>query len=212
MTLPYFNAVQYDNALIQIDLFIFGILPTVWIERFISPLLTELMYILYLFYFPMPIILMFWIYRQGKLKEIESGFFIYLSCYYLAYIIYFIVPANGPRFHLENINTIPLNGYLLTNPIREIIDILEPNKFDAFPSLHSGILTTTMIISYRYARGMFYLFIPIAIGIMISLVYCRYHYVIDIIAGILVSLVSYHLSSKIYDIIHEKTLFHFKQI
>ncbi|MBF0472875.1 MAG: phosphatase PAP2 family protein [Nitrospirae bacterium] len=211
MTLPYFNAIQYDDLLMRIDYSMFGTAPTVWIDRFVSPVLTELMYALYLFYFPMPIILMYWIYRQRKFREIEQGFFIYLSCYYLAYIIYFIVPANGPRFHLDGIETIPLNGYILTEPIRELINILEPNKFDAFPSLHSGILLTTMIMSYRFARGMFYIFIPIAIGIMVSLVYCRYHYVIDIIAGLIVAVISYQFSSRIYEKTHNKTIFHFKQ-
>lgn len=210
MTLPYFNTHRFDDILIQIDFFVFGFHPTIWIERFMSPLLTELMYILYLFYFPMPIILMVWLYKNNKLREIEEGFFIYLNCYYLAYIIYFIIPADGPRFHLNNLQSIPLTGYLLTSPIKELINTLEPNKLDAFPSLHSGILMTTMIMSYRFARRMFYIFMPIAFGIMISLVYCRYHYVIDIIAGIFVSFISYQFSIKIYTKISKTTVFHFK--
>jgi membrane-associated phospholipid phosphatase len=210
MILPYFNTQRFDEILIQIDFSMFGTHPTVWIERFISPMLTEIMYILYLFYFPMPIIVMVLLYRNNRLKEIEEGFFIFLSCYYLAYTIYFIVPASGPRFYLHEFQTIPLDGYFLSNPIRELINKLEPNKLDAFPSLHAGIVMSTMIVSYKFARRMFNIFVPIVIGITISLVYCRYHYVIDIIGGFLVSIISYQISSRIYKVIHKNTIFHFR--
>jgi membrane-associated phospholipid phosphatase len=40
-----------------------------------------------------------------------------------------------------------------------------------------------MLAARRHEKKLFQLFIPVAAGIVISLVYCRYHYVMDIIAG-----------------------------
>lgn len=198
MILPYFNLLRYDAILIKIDYAMMGVHPTVWIERWIEPWLTDLMYGLYLFYFPMPLIILGRMLRKEKYREIEEAFFIFLACYYVAYAVYFFVPASGPRFNLEGLQTVRLKGYFLATFVRELINVLEPNKLDAFPSLHSAILLITMLIAHKHEKKMFYLFIPPAIGITISLVYCRYHYVIDIIAGLLLAGISYKLSSKIY--------------
>ena len=198
MILPYFNSLRYDDMLIRIDYAMMGVHPTIWIERWIEPWLTDLMYGLYLFYFPMPLIILGRMLRKEKYREIEEAFFIFLACYYVAYAVYFFIPASGPRFNLEGLQTVGLEGHFLTTLIRGLINVLEPNKLDAFPSLHSAILLITMLIVLKHEKKMFYFFITPAIGITISLVYCRYHYVIDIIAGFLLAGISYKLSSKIH--------------
>lgn len=198
MILPYFNSLRYDDMLIRIDYAMMGVHPTIWIERWIEPWLTDLMYGLYLFYFPMPLIILGRMLRKEKYREIEEAFVIFLACYYVAYAVYFFIPASGPRFNLEGLQAVRLEGHFLATLIRRLIDVLEPNKLDAFPSLHSAILLITMLIALKHEKKMFYFFITPAIGITISLVYCRYHYVIDIIAGFLLASISYKLSSKIH--------------
>jgi membrane-associated phospholipid phosphatase len=209
MILPYFNQSRYDELLTKIDFMIFGFHPTVWIEQWVSKGLTELMYLFYFFYFPMPLIILIWMFLKEKYQDIEKSFFIFLNCYYIAYIIYFFVPALGPRFYLNQFQTVELSGYFLSEPIGNLINILEPNKLDAFPSLHSAILLTTMLVTLKYNKKMFYFFMPFAIGITISLVYCRYHYVIDVIAGFVLSGLNYWLFGKIYNKIHSKYVLHF---
>ncbi len=202
MILPYFNPHDYDNILNNIDLQMLGVYPTVWIEQFHNPLFTDILYLLYLFYFPMPLFLLVYLYNKNKHYILDKVVLTYLTTYYISYIIYFFVPAMGPRFNdtliqLQNIKS--LDGIILAVPIRELINFLEPNKFDAFPSLHSAIVTTTMLSTYYYNKKLFKIFLPIAIGIFIALVYCRYHYVIDIIVGFILSVTVFYLWHFLYD-------------
>ncbi len=210
MLLPFFNALRLDALMANIDRVLLGVNPTVWVEQWVRPLLTDILYLFYLFYFPMPLIILGWMYKKGKLQEIEESFFLYLVCYYGAYVLYFFIPVEGPRFYLRGLQTVPLTGIVLSEPIRRLIDTLEPNKLDAFPSLHAAILTMTMLVTFQHNRKLFYAFIPCAIGITISLVYLRYHYVIDVIAGFVWAIASYLLAGNAYRAVRPVVTPHFR--
>jgi len=201
MILPYFNLNRYDHVLAEIDFTLFGVYPTVWIEQWNTPWLTDFFYTLYIFYFPMPLFILRYLYRQKRFRELDRSVFVYLLTYYGAYLVYFFVPAAGPRFYepLLQLQKADLDGLWLAVPIRLIINILEPNKLDAFPSLHAAISFTTLLLMGKYNRKMFFVFLPIIAGVMVSLVYCRYHYVIDMIAGIFWSSVTFMAGHNYYD-------------
>jgi len=212
MLLPFFNSLRPDGVMANIDHALLGVNPTVWIEHWVQPLLTDIMYLFYLFYFPMPLIILGWMYAKGRFQEVEESFFRYLVCYYGAYIMYFFIPVEGPRFYLIGLQTVALDGVVLSEPIRVLIDTLEPNKLDAFPSLHAAILTMTMLVTYQHNRKMFHAFIPCAIGITVSLVYLRYHYVIDVIVGFVWAIMSYQLARKIYRSVRPALTPHFRSV
>ncbi|RPI96846.1 MAG: phosphatase PAP2 family protein, partial [Chloroflexi bacterium] len=52
-----------------------------------------------------------------------------------------------------------------------------------FPSSHVAIALTTVWFSFRYLPRIRYLHLVIAMLLCLSTVYCRYHYVIDVFAG-----------------------------
>src|SRR5262245_27849465 len=173
MVVPYFSPWRADAFLARMDVALFGVSPTEWATRWAAPWLTEVLYCCYLFYFPMPLILLGWMYARSMIPEIEEAFFVFLSCYYVSYVLYFIFPAEGPRFHLVGGHRESLGGLVLTEPIRSLIDALEPNKLDAFPSLHAAILLTPLMFAFRRNRRLFCWLIVPAIGTTVSLVYCR---------------------------------------
>jgi membrane-associated phospholipid phosphatase len=186
-----------------------GVYPTVWIEKFINPFLTELMYIFYFLYFPIPLILLGLMYKNSSLKKIEEYIIVYLVCYYGAYLSYFIFPVHGPRFYLADIQNVKLEGLYFTSLITGVIDLVEKNKLDCFPSLHTSILLVTLYLSYFYSKKLFYIYLPLAFGILISLIYCRYHYFIDIIAGFIWAVLSVYLGKFSYNRLSKNFIFHF---
>ncbi|MDT8396331.1 MAG: phosphatase PAP2 family protein [bacterium] len=197
LTLPHFNPRRYDWLMAAADHTLFGLHPTVWLEGFSSPVLTEALYILYAFYFPMPVILLGWMLARGRYRAVSDGVFRYLLCYYGAYVAYFLVPVQGPRFYLAHLQGDRLSGLFLSEPIRKLIDLLEPNKLDAFPSLHAAILLVTLMLAFRENRAMFRWFLGCGVGILVSLVYLRYHYVVDLIAGLVWAVAGWHLGGWI---------------
>ncbi|MCL5992122.1 MAG: phosphatase PAP2 family protein [Bacteroidetes bacterium] len=210
MLLPYFNTFRYDDLMINIDYFLCGVHPTVWIEKFINPSLTELMYISYFFYFPMPLILVIILFYRRQFEALEELIFLMFITYYTAYITYLFIPVEGPRFHLAHLQTVPLTGLFLSKPIMSLIDFFEPNKLDCFPSLHAAIMLVIMYLTFRNAKKLFYFYMPFAFLILISLVYCRFHYVIDIIAGTALAIFCVTLGRMAYLRFRNKFIFHFK--
>ncbi len=201
MILPYFNPQDYDAQLTQIDFAMFGVHPTVWIEQWVHPWVTDLMYLLYLFYFPLPLFILGHLYKKGEYKNLDRSVFLLFVVYFGAYIGYFAVPAMGPRFYepLQALQTKNLDGLLFAQPVRTLISYFEPNKFDAFPSLHMAISLCTLLLMRKYNRKMFLIFIPVVIGIWVSLVYCRYHYVIDMIVGAAWTFVAFYGGGALYN-------------
>ncbi len=209
MILSYFNSARYDELMAAIDLWIFGVNPTVWFERFVHPFVTDFLYVLYIVYFPMPFFIITWLFRKKKFKELAETIFILSFTYLGADLIYFLVPVHGPRFFLKHLQTVPLDGIILAEPIRNLINFFEPNKLDAFPSLHTSIVLLVMVLCYRHNRKMFNVFLPITVGILISLVYCRYHYFIDMVAGLIWFVFAYYVSVALFKKFNAKCYPHF---
>jgi len=51
------------------------------------------------------------------------------------------------------------------------------------PSGHTQIVLMVLFLARRHEKTIFYLFLPVVCCLILSTVYLRYHYVIDLIAG-----------------------------
>jgi len=181
--LPWVSPVEQDPWLIQLDLALLGVHPTVWLERFIHPVLTELLTWAYTAYYFLPIILGVALYRRGKERDFDRVVFGLVLCFYLSYLGYFLVPAIGPRFTLRSLQQVELKGLLLAEPIMDTLNRLERFKQDAFPSGHTAVVLLVLYYARQFVRGLFWPFLPVVVALILSTVYLRYHYVVDVLAG-----------------------------
>ncbi len=172
-----------DPLLIRIDYFLFGVHPTVWIERWISPWFTDLMSLAYASYYFLPVILIMTLYLKGREQELKLSLFVLVFGYYISFIGYILFPAIGPRYTLTHLQTIPLEGSPLTDWVRDGLNALEHNKRDVMPSGHTQIALIVLCLAYRYEKIIFCLFLPIVSGLLLSTIYLRYHYIADLFAG-----------------------------
>lgn len=189
---PLINPYDLDVLIIQIDRALFmGNDPTVLIERFHHPFLTELLQIVYASFYFLPLTLCLLIYFKGNKANFHIAAATIIMGFYLSFIGYYISPAIGPRYTLGHLQSIPLNGVLTFEAIRNCIDAIEGVTRDCCPSGHTLVAILTALIAYRYYRS----FLPLAIIwtflLILSTVYLRYHYVLDLIAGFILSLFVY---------------------
>ncbi len=70
------------------------------------------------------------------------------------------------------------------NAIVDILNALEGNKRDCFPSGHTQTVLISLWFAFKYRRPLFWIYLPVIIALIISTVYLRYHYVIDLVAGV----------------------------
>src|SRR5262249_30071594 len=87
----------------------------------------------------------------------------------------------------------------ISRTIAKTLDDLEHTKFDVFPSGHTMIAVTVLLVAWRRARDAFWYFMPVAVCLIASTVYCRYHYVIDVLAGATLAFSSVQTGDWIYD-------------
>jgi membrane-associated phospholipid phosphatase len=179
------HATTFDARLIAVDHAIFGVHPTVWLERLISPTLSTLLPFAYISYYFIPLLLGSVLISKGKSEEFEEVLFGILLCFYLSYVCYLLVPAIGPRFTLSRLQTADLQISPFIQSIHDALNSLEKNKTDAFPSGHTAISLLCLYYAWKEReKRLFAVLIPVVTGLIISTVYLRYHYVIDVIAGI----------------------------
>ena len=186
-----------DPALIRIDHFLFGVHPTLWMQRWIVPWLTDLLSLFYLSYYFLPVTLVLVLYIK-KSPGLYPALFILTFGYYISFIGYILFPAVGPRYAMTSLYTVPLEGSFITDLVRDGLNAIEHNKRDCMPSGHTQIALTVLYLAYRYEKTIFYVFLPIVCGLVLSTVYLRYHYVIDLVAGVAFAVFSVIVSSLLY--------------
>ena len=189
---------DHDQMFISIDRWIFGTDPTQFLWQISTPWLTEILQIIYGMFYLLPILLGLFLLRKKRYVAMDFAVFIVVYGFYLSYLGYFIWPGIGPRFTLHNFDTLnqDLPGLFLTNFLRELVNsgesipagTLNPAAVvqrDIFPSGHTMITLIVMYLSVRLKSRSKYFFVPIGTLLIFSTVYLWYHYVIDLIGGLL---------------------------
>ncbi|MDQ3020034.1 MAG: phosphatase PAP2 family protein [Bacteroidota bacterium] len=203
--------VLYDQYLIEIDRFLFGVNPTEFLSNYLNPYAVEFLQIVYGLFYIMPVIYALELYLWHRYEELKYAIFVVFFGFYLSFIGYLLVPAIGPRFTIhdfQNINT-ELQGLFFAEKIRDFINFGEsipgnipnPQDFaqrDAFPSGHTIIILLITYLSNKIKSNSFYFYLPYAILMIFSTVYLQYHYVIDLISAIPFVLITIFVANKIY--------------
>jgi membrane-associated phospholipid phosphatase len=187
-----------DGLLIAADRAIFGVDVTVWMEQFSRPWLNDLLYTFYATYYFIALIpgLILWFRDRAAARRFV---FTLMLVYYVSYAGYFTIPALGPRFAQADLYTKSLTESPISRVINDTINHLEKTKLDVFPSGHTMISMAVLIVMWKRARDVFWWLLPIASLLIVATVYCRFHYVIDLIAGTTLAFIVVPLGDRLYD-------------
>ena len=204
------NPYDYDWLLISIDKAIFGFNPSEALHKISFPALTEFLQICYFLYFIMPIAQAIEHYSKGAYEKYDVFMRNILFGFYLSYLLYFFLPAIGPRFTLHNFanTSLELPGLFLTETLRGIVnsgggvvnplvDAASQVNRDCMPSGHTWLTLVNIIFAFRLKSKLRYIFLVFGSGLIFATVYMRYHYVTDLIVGALCCAIALILESYI---------------
>lgn len=187
-----------DAMLLSWDKWLFGVEPSVWIQRIIRPPLTSWMEFAYAFHlYAIPIVACFiYIFRtRERFREMMCGLVV-IS--FIGILGYLIVPAIGPMYTLHNVYTVPLNQPLaIFNREIEFMNFARVQR-DCFPSLHVGISFLVWLYAWRNSKRLFWILSPVILSLWVSTVYLREHYAVDCIAGFILAPLCYKLANWLY--------------
>jgi membrane-associated phospholipid phosphatase len=194
-----FFATPFNMYLLQADIAIFGFniaqdLVHRWGDNY---WLTEWFNFSYLSYYWVTLYLPLYLYFKKQYREFFYVTFIAGMTIFSCFIFQAVFPAQGP-VHYES----ALSGYLAAGPVSEfaqyflkLVDI----PGGAMPSGHIAGTIAIFIFAWRFARKAFWFTSPVVVSLCIATVFCRYHYAVDGIVGIIVALVGvYFIGPRLY--------------
>ncbi len=190
-----FHTHDIAGTLMNWDIRIFGVEPTVWSQKIFSPLLTDLMAFSYALYFFLPLGIMYFLSYRNLRNDLREMILALSISFLIGFLGYAFFPCSPPRYYLENQFTQPphLYGLYLYNYLQGQWDSHSVIRAGAFPSLH--VTTSAIALIYarrfrirsRFDRILYWVYIPLVVSLWYSTIYLRHHWFIDIIAGYLLA-------------------------
>lgn len=145
----------------------------------------------------------------GLFLRSRRQFFHYVSVvsflFYVCYLIYIFLPVIGSRVFFHQVD-----GYALPEATQQLAltdtypEAVQAGVFfrlmrwvyrvfeapgAALPSSHVAVALCTVFFSFRYLRRIRYVHLAVALLLCLSTVYCRYHYALDVLAGLVTAAV-----------------------
>lgn len=156
----------------------------------------ELMHFAYFSYYILIFALMLWIYYKNRKVFDYAGNIIYTS-FYLFYVLFIVIPVAGPQFYYTGAEGSVPQGYVFGS-LMKLIHHFGEGPTAAFPSSHVGIMVVMWWLCYRFAKPLLPYFVAVGIVLILSTVYLKAHYLIDVLAGFIVAPVFYKVCARIY--------------
>lgn len=192
-TVHFANSHDIHNSLIAIDQWLFGVQPCVWAQQFINPTLTDIFSFCYIVFFLFAPIVAAVLYIRKRKAEFRTTLVTVILCFYCGYFLYVLFPAAPPRIVLKPFFTVTFEGAPIHNIESAILGILPNDSRCAFPSLHAAVTLLSLMFAWKYTRPTFWIILPFCLGLFLSTVYLRHHYVIDLIAGWALGVCAYYM-------------------
>ena len=194
-----FLAVPYERMLLRGDELLFGFNVArdlvhrcgdrVW--------LTEWMNLSYLSYYLVTLYLPVYLYLAKRMKEFFYTAFISGAIMFICFTLHALFPSRGPHAYDPVVT-----GYLQAGPVTEFARLFLMRAdipVGAMPSSHIAGTIAVLLLAFRFARPAFWITLPVAASLCIATVYCRYHFAVDGLAGVIIALAGvYWIGPRVY--------------
>jgi len=173
----------FDVWLIRFDFSLARVHPSAWLTQFANPALNDFMQFSYMTYFLYLVALPGLLYARRETIAFWTVMTSTAVAHYSVYVISILFPIESPHFALA-----AFQPHLTGGAATSLINFTE--RFGrvhgaAFPSAHVAGSMVAILASWRYRRWLFWLCLPFFVSMMVATVYGGYHYVADVLAGML---------------------------
>jgi len=198
LLIPAIRGTDYDAWLARLDYRIWGVHPTVWLERLHHPWLTEFLQLAYTLFFAAVVLVGGILWGRRQLEQFRYYAFVISLGFLSSFLGYFAVPVRGPRFFLGELHEAPLRGLWLFDALRHGLDWLESVHYDCFPSGHVAMTLIAWWGAARLSRRWSRIYAAYTAVMVFSTVYLRYHYTVDLLAGALLAAAVLAVAPRLY--------------
>lgn len=194
----------FDYRVVALEKSIIGANITLWLDARSSVFLTELMSAGYFSYYFMIAGLAFILFFSHRDREIKRFMTATCATFFISYLIFIFYPVAGPRFHLASAYQNELTGPFFRQLVNMVINGAA-FRGGAMPSSHVAEAVVVMYFAIRFYGKKAWLMVPIVICLALGTVYGRFHYVTDVVMGIILGAITTWLTVKFYPMDKEST-------
>lgn len=197
-TIGFVNPNDIHHHLLALDVWLFGVEPCLWAEQFYTRDRTEIFQLFYMSFAliapAVPLLLLY----QKRFSEFRRAALSIVLCFYMGYVLYLLLPAAPPRLVLagefkKNLGGDPLFASMAADGV---LSLLPTDSRAAFPSLHAAVSLLALGLAWRFTRRMFFILLPVSLGLWVSTIYLRHHFVVDLFAGFALAPAAYVLAPR----------------
>jgi membrane-associated phospholipid phosphatase len=177
---------QNDWSIQRLETWVFGSEVSYrWIREMPSVGLSWVLHSCYLLYYAVlygsPIVL--WL--SGRRDQARYTILALMLAFYFCYVVFLFFPVAGPRYAFD----LPDNAAAHVWPARAAHWLLDRGDSwgSAFPSSHVAGAAVATGMALRYWRSFGLTLLPVAVGLVIAVVYGQFHYAVDAVTGLLVA-------------------------
>jgi membrane-associated phospholipid phosphatase len=202
--LPLVNGTTLDAELYRLDTGLFGVEPAMAMDAIVSSLTTEwfaFFYYGYFFVLALHVIPILMFARHPRVVgEFALGM---LTVFCLGHIGYMLVPGFGPYRAMADHFQHALPSGMWMDLVRVTV-ASGGAQMDIFPSLHTAAPTFIAIYSFRHRQKLPFRYTwPVvalfAVNIIIATMFLRWHYVIDVVAGLCLAALALFVAKRATD-------------
>jgi PAP2 superfamily protein len=199
--LPNVNPRSLDGQLHQLDLTFFGLEPAVAMQHWVSHATSEwfaFFYYGYFFVLGLHIIPILFFMRDSRLMaEFTLGMQLVIC---VGQSLYMLVPGFGPALGMPHLFDGQLPPGVWWNLVGQLVSSAGAQK-DIFPSVHTAAPTFILLFSFhnrrhlpfRYTWPFVWFF---SFNIIIATMFLRWHWIVDIVAGLMLALGAHFVSVR----------------
>ena len=185
-----------DAKLIAADFWLTGVHPAIWLQQFTTTGRNEFMQFAYITYFTYLLLLGGILYYRKDWHAYWSVMTYSAVAYAIGYVIAISFPIESPWFSMAG----AWHGELRGGPFTALITFIEHYgrvRGAAFPSEHVAGSTAALWGAYRHRRWLFWIMLPLVAAMCLSTVYGRYHYMVDVFAGMITGTLGYAIGFRL---------------
>lgn len=202
----YFNNLWFadlDPVIAGLEQQIFHCQPSLLFQgMFPGHVFRECMYFGYFSYY-LIIFAVCLILTRTSLEMGKRAVFFVVSGFYIFYLIFSIFPVAGPQYYFGR-PEYSSDGFSIFSSLIVFIQEVAERPTAAFPSSHVAMACIVLILASWKSIQLVLLFFPFVVLLFFSTVYIQAHYLIDVLAGILIFPLVYYVS-HLLSILFEKT-------
>lgn len=184
---PRIGGDDLDRDLMAMDLLLCGGHPARFIDAWQSPGLTDVFRAFWMSYFVLPFAVLVPLWLRPDPRAFHRASLAVALGLFVSYAGYYIVPALGPGYFPGAVGRTPSAVGTTVDRVLDVVVGLEGDMRDTYPSGHVIIASVAVWAAVRFRiRG---LRIPVAVaatGLAVATLYLRYHYLVDVLAGLVI--------------------------